>query len=222
MSIPLKQIFNISLTKTLRMNFYYLPFREAIKIPIIVSRKVKIRLLKGAVNFNCRIETGLVKIGFDTLGTIDYKHNRAIWENDGTITFNGPVRIGASTKLVLLKGSSVIFGSKVSITGSSNIIAEKECSIGDCCLISWDCQIMDTDFHKIYNDSGKRINNPKSIIIGNNVWIGSKVLILKGAEIPNNCIIAANSTVVKRYTEENAIYGGQPATLLKRNIKWTI
>ena len=56
---------------------------------------------------------------------------------------------------------------------------------------------MDTDFHKIYtNNNEYQINQDSEIIIGDKCWIGCRSLILKGVTIPNNAIIAANSTVV--------------------------
>jgi acetyltransferase-like isoleucine patch superfamily enzyme len=45
-------------------------------------------------------------------------------------------------------------------------------------------------------------------------------LILKGAIIPNNCVIGANSFVGKHLEKENAVYGGQPARILKEEIIW--
>lgn len=52
------------------------------------------------------------------------------------------------------------------------------------------------------------------IIIGNDVWIGSKVTVLSGVKIGNGAIIAANS-VVSRDVLPFSIVGGVPAKLLK-------
>jgi acetyltransferase-like isoleucine patch superfamily enzyme len=46
-------------------------------------------------------------------------------------------------------------------------------------------------------------------------------LILKGAIIPDNSVIGANSFVGKRLEKENALYGGYPVQLLKEEITWT-
>lgn len=43
---------------------------------------------------------------------------------------------------------------------------------GNNSIISWDCLILDTDFHRIYKD-GNMINENKPIEIGNHVWIGA-------------------------------------------------
>jgi acetyltransferase-like isoleucine patch superfamily enzyme len=58
----------------------------------------------------------------------------------------------------------------------------------------------------------------KGISIGDNCWIGSKVTILDGVNIPSGCIIAAGSVVLPSEYSENAIYGGVPARFLKSRI----
>lgn len=54
----------------------------------------------------------------------------------------------------------------------------------------------------------------KGIKIGNNCWIGSKVTILDGVTVGDNCIIAAGS-VVNKNIPCNSVVGGVPAKLLK-------
>jgi acetyltransferase-like isoleucine patch superfamily enzyme len=55
----------------------------------------------------------------------------------------------------------------------------------------------------------------KGIKIGNNVWIGSKVTILDGSVIGDNCVIAAGA-VVNGSFEKGVIIGGVPAKILKK------
>lgn len=54
----------------------------------------------------------------------------------------------------------------------------------------------------------------KGIIIGNNVWVGAKVTFLDGAQVGNNCVIAAGAVVTKKFPN-NVIIGGVPAKILK-------
>lgn len=214
------KIFQISLFKSLRLNLHYFPLKTAIKLPVLLSRKVNIRKLKGTVKINCPIKTGLLRFGFDSLGIVDYNHNYAVWENNGVLELNGTANFGAATKLIILGGGYVIIGHRVSITGLSNIISQRKISIGDDSLISWDVQIMDTDFHSITDINGKITNFPKEIFIGKHVWIGCRNLILKGSDIPDNSIIAANSIINKRLNESNCIYGGNPVKEIKADVNW--
>ena len=88
-------------------------------------------------------------------------------------------------------------------------------------MFATDIYIRNNDAHTIIDrNSGKVINHPKDIIIGNHVWLGYNVTVLKGAVIPDGCVVGAKSVVSKPLTESNAIYAGQPAKLIKSNIQW--
>ncbi|EHB7632159.1 acyltransferase [Escherichia coli] len=45
-----------------------------------------------------------------------------------------------------------------------------------------------------------------SVVIGNNVWIGSNSVILKGVSIGNNSVIAAGSVVFSDIPENTIMY----------------
>lgn len=91
--------------------------------------------------------------------------------------------------------------------------------IGEDCMFSHDIYIRTTDSHSIIKEN-KRINIAKNVTIGNHVWIGMQCLILKGANIPDECIIGARSTVSASKMERNCIYAGQPAKLINKDIIW--
>lgn len=54
----------------------------------------------------------------------------------------------------------------------------------------------------------------ESIIIGNDVWIGTRAIIMDGVQIGNGAIIAANSVVTKN-VPAYAIVAGVPAKIIK-------
>jgi len=56
----------------------------------------------------------------------------------------------------------------------------------------------------------------KGIKIGNNVWIGAGCVILDGAQIADNSIVVANSTVSRRYKPDVIIQGSPAKVILKR------
>lgn len=53
--------------RTLRFNFKYLPFNQAIRLPILVSRYCRIRKLSRNVNIDGVISTGMIRIGMDSV-----------------------------------------------------------------------------------------------------------------------------------------------------------
>ncbi len=51
-----------------------------------------------------------------------------------------------------------------------------------------------------------------NVKIGNNCWLGAKVVILKGVELGDNCIVGAGAVVTKSF-EANSVIMGVPAKL---------
>ena len=93
--------------------------------------------------------------------------------------------------------------------------------IGQNCMISCDVEMWASDTHSIFDESGTLINLGKEIIIGDSVWIGKDVKILKNTAIPNGCIVGMGSTVSKKFTIPNSIIAGIPAKVVKENISWS-
>ena len=54
----------------------------------------------------------------------------------------------------------------------------------------------------------------RQVVIGNDVWIGARVVILPGVHIGNGCVIGAGSVVTKNVPDYE-IWGGNPAHFLK-------
>ena len=92
--------------------------------------------------------------------------------------------------------------------------------VGEDCMFSHDIRLRTSDSHSIINNEGVRINNAKSISVGNHCWIGMQVLILKGSQVQDNSIVAARALVSKQFDEGCAIIAGMPATIIRTNINW--
>ena len=56
--------------------------------------------------------------------------------------------------------------------------------------------------------------NRAGIKIGNNCWIGSKVTILDGVVLGNNCVVAAGAVVTRSFAG-NVMVGGIPAKIIR-------
>jgi len=55
----------------------------------------------------------------------------------------------------------------------------------------------------------------KPIIIGNNVWIGTNVVILPEVHIADGIVVGAGSVVTKSFTVPNCVIAGNPARVIK-------
>lgn len=210
----------LSIPKTLYFNFKYFKLNEAIKLPVFVSYNTKFKTLKGNIELPKDIKPGIIKIGLGDVGIFDKQKRRTVLELDGNIRFKGKADIGHGSSLSV--GGDLVIGDKFVITAESSIVCKEKIIIGDNCLISWDCLLMDTDFHKIYNNDKKQLNANEKIIVGNNVWIGCRNLILKGTIIGDNSVIGANSKVCSKFNMDNVLIVGDPANIIKHDISWEV
>lgn len=207
----------LGLPKTIIFNIKYFGLK-GLRLPILVSKNVKIKRLSGKVILN---SANRILLGFGTTPNIDCYSQKSIWHNEGTVVFEGGGCIEKGSKIVVGKDGIFTFGKQSRITGNSTIICHKNISIGDRTWISWDCLIMDTDHHKIITNN-ERINYDESITIGDNVWICAKNTILKGTLISNNSILGSNSKISSKIENENVLIAGNPAKVVKKNITWQL
>lgn len=123
---------------------------------------------------------------------------------------NGEVLIQARTK-----ESFITIGKNVLFSNNISLISTLEITIGDNCLIGDNLLVMDTDFHGIHPAERRTSSGEsKAVRIGKNVWFGSRVIVQKGVAIGDNSVIASQS-VVTRDVPANAIFGGNPAKIIR-------
>lgn len=113
------------------------------------------------------------------------------------------------------KYSKVVIGNNVGMS-SVTISAFEKIEIGDNTLIGGNVLITDSDWHPLsfadrHNDE-KAITKP--ILIGNNVFIGTRSIILKGSVIGDNSVIGAGS-VVSGTIPPNVIACGNPCRVIR-------
>ncbi|WP_276481353.1 acyltransferase [Paraflavitalea pollutisoli] len=144
------------------------------------------------------------------------RHTLIQGKNGGTISARGKIRLDHDTELVSL--GSITLGENFVMNGYSRIVAHQRIEIGNNVVIARFVSILDHDhaFEKNASDGSLVFDgyNMAPIRIGNNVWLGDKVSILKGVTIGDNVIIGANAVVTKDIPS-NTIAGGIPAKVIK-------
>lgn len=208
----------LGLPKTLLFNFWYLPLRDALKLPFALSHRVWLMELSGRVVISGEVRPGMIEIGFGEVGIFDQHRSRTIWQVSGAVEFKGPAHIGHGSKISV--AGRLGLGKNFKITAESSVVAAKEVVIGDDVLLSWDALVLDTDFHQLLDSEGKRINQDAPVVIGNRVWVGCRALLLKGARVADGVVIAAGSVVSRSINSENSVAGGSPAVVLREKITW--
>ena len=216
-----KILFVLSLPNTVFFNFKYFPFGQAIKLPVFVSHRVWLMQTSGSIQIEGPIRRGMITIGFGRIGIFDRHNSRSIWLVAGSVIFKGSARFGHGCKLSVGGRGRLVVGDRFTISAESTIVANTKVEIGRNVLFSWDILLADTDFHNINDESGDVINPDTPVIIGDDVWIGCRSLILKGSQIPSGTIVAAGTTITSTVQYgKNSIVGGNPVRALKENVNW--
>ncbi len=112
--------------------------------------------------------------------------------------------------------SRIEIGDDCSLNGTL-IHARNHVLIGKKCLFGPGTIILDNDSHNTSVDPEIRRSGPVNespVVIGNNVWVGMRSIIMKGVHIGDNSIIAAGSIVTKD-VPSNQLFGGNPAKFIK-------
>lgn len=113
------------------------------------------------------------------------------------------------------------FNSLVSLGDNSGIgvdaIIGPEVIIGNDVMMGPDCMIFTTNHGMLDNGIPmwrQKSTKPDPVIIGNNCWIGARVIILPGVHIADGCIVGAGSVVTKSFSA-NSVIAGNPAKLIR-------
>jgi len=146
---------------------------------------------------------------FNGLGAINIGDNTRFGYLPANVVGDGVIKIQARSN-----DAVVTFDEDCICSGNLTIIANQRVSIGKGCLIGDMVSVMDCDFHDVSPLKRHESGVVAPVEIGDNVWLGARVIILKGVVIGDNTVIAAGS-VVSKSLPSNVVAGGVPAKVLK-------
>jgi acetyltransferase-like isoleucine patch superfamily enzyme len=215
-NMDLTTLREISVCKTLRFNLHYFGLRRGWRLPVYVAKNMHLQRMEGTVEVHS-FSHGSVRLGFGGVGIVSRRSDRGVWDNCGSVCFEGTAFLGVGTRLN--NYGEMHFGADFSITAGAQLVCQSCMIFGREVLISWDTLIMDTDFHHILDENGNATNPPVPITVGNHVWIGCRCLLLKGVVLPDGAAVAAGTTLTHAFQEENILLGGCNR-VLKTGIGW--
>lgn len=132
------------------------------------------------------------------------------------------LRINGPMSITMDGNSTFTMGDETGVRGVKFMLKNNDIEIGRDCMFSFDIVITNHDSHHVYadNDLSIPINTPQKITIGRHVWIGRRAIVLKGASIGDNSIVAAGAIVTRKYPSSNVVIAGNPAQIVKTGINW--
>src|SRR5262245_33976667 len=123
------------------------------------------------------------------------------------LVYGDPVRCDLNSH----GGGRLEIGDRVFLNYGCSISAHTLVRIGDGCLIGQYSIIMDCDYHDPRGGDGHGRSKP--IVIGDGVWMGARVTVLKGVTIGAGAVIGAGS-VVTRDIPPRVLAAGVPAVVV--------
>lgn len=151
----------------------------------------------------------------DGEGTLDRRNIRCVLEISGKIVVEDKFTIGRGSRICVGR-DGVLTVNSMTNTSRLHIVCMDRINIGNNVLVAWDTTIMDSDMHIIKDVASGELKSPtKEIKIEDNVWIGTKSVILKGTYLPMGSIVGAGSVVSGKYDKNYSVIGGNPAKVLK-------
>lgn len=139
-----------------------------------------------------------------------FGHHTEVKIKDGTARF-GKEQITRGNAVFRVEGGELIIGDKCFFNQNVSITCKKKILIGDRCQIANNVVIVDHD-HAGSENWGSYVETP--VTIGNDVWIGANVVIMRGTTIGDKAVIGAGS-IVKGDVPEGKVFYQKRETIIR-------
>jgi len=132
------------------------------------------------------------------------------------ITFGKNLQFRKNFSVMISKNGMIKIGENCFFNNDCSISSFVGIEIGDNCLFGENVKVYDNN-HKFslsfnINSQGYKLGNIK---IGNNVWVGSSVIILKGVTIGDNCVIGAGSVIDRNIPNNSLVVANRDVKIIR-------
>lgn len=213
----------LSLPKTLWFNLKVLPFKQALRLPFVVSvyvRTVGINR-KSFVVKKENLSTASMRIGFgdSACSRRESKKGLILIRNGGQIECRGTVGLSQGV-IIVADNARLILGDHFRCNYSTTIhCMESDITFGNEVVCGWNVTVKNNDGHTVI-ESGIKKDKSAPIVIGDHVWLCAYSTVLKGVNLGANSVVAYGSLLTKACGEPNQLYAGVPAKQKRNNINW--
>lgn len=176
---------------------------------------------KGRISLNVVGKDNYIEV---RRGTVLHRINVKIRGNNNQLVIGKNCRIGKGCSF-WMEGNNIKIeiGDETTVSRDVQLCAQEDgtfIKLGNDCMLSNTITIRTSDSHPIYSkETEKRTNMPKSVLIGNHVWVAPNSKIFKGSHIGDGAIIGSDSLVTGDI-KENSLAVGHPAKVVRNNVEW--
>lgn len=142
-------------------------------------------------------------------------------ENNGGITLKDEVFIGRNS-ILSCKGGDIELDERANLGANCYIFSSNKVKLGKDVIVAayayfvgggnYKLDQLDIPINQQYDFEGKG-----GVEIGDNVWVGTHVVVLDGVKVGRGSVIAAGA-IVSKEVEEMSIVGGVPAKVLRNRL----
>ena len=209
-----------ALMKTIRTNLRLFPLTTAVRLPVVVGPKVRIRgLRRGCIVLTPPVRTAMCSLGYRN-GSADAgagKRSCLLFGERGTLSVADKFFLANDFHMSIY--GSVKAGKNVHFNHGLILNCRGSIVIGNDCLFGWRVTLLDNDGHEFAID-GRMRQAVKDIEIGDNVWCAAEAAVLKGTYIRRDSIIGYGTVVSGEYPECAVISLPRNKVLQHNEILW--
>ena len=212
----------LNLFSTIYLNFRLCKLKDAIRLPLFFYGDVFLDCTMGVFEFPNGVHPGMVKFGVNSGHFSAPKGKTYLYLKESSkVIVHGDCYFSIDVALRLTESAVLELSNKVRIGDSVKIMCENYIFIGENTDITFESQIIDTNFHYIEElDTGSIARKNQPVIIGSNNWIGNHTSVMKGTHTSDWCIVGSGSLLNKNYGEEPyTIIAGIPAKIVRKERK---
>ena len=216
----IKRLNRVNWIKTIYFNFSKFPLKTAKKLPVFFYGKVSFQCINGEIIIEGPIMTGMIGFGkkFEK-----FSKSKGIAEIciAGKLIFKGYALFGKDYLIYIEENGCLEIGNFSGMGSDCKIACVNHITIGDNVRISYESQVMDSNFHQLIDlETGDKLPVSFPITIGNNNFFGNRSSVMAKTHTPDFCVISSNSLCNNDYRllGSNILIGGIPAKLIRKNI----
>jgi acetyltransferase-like isoleucine patch superfamily enzyme len=144
-------------------------------------------------------------------------HGDVFLTNEGEVHIGDRVTFMRGTVPVELSaqdGGVIRVGAYTHFNYGCIFVACGQIDIGERCRFGYYTIVLDCDMHRLEPERRHERPEPAPIKIGDDVWVGSRAIIMPGVTLGNGCVVAAGSIVTKDVPPRTLV-AGVPAKIIR-------